>query len=58
VFSGTAAIRPLIACLSHSGDHVFPDIREGQLLKRVKEPCGTLTRAKQRRASTYAFARR
>jgi integrase len=35
-------IRPLIAALPRSGDHLFPDIRERQLLKRVKELCGTL----------------
>lgn len=35
-------IRPLIAALPRSGDHVFPEIRERQLLKRVKELCGTL----------------
>jgi site-specific recombinase XerD len=35
-------IRPLIAALPKQGDHVFPDVRERQLLQRVKELCGTL----------------
>jgi integrase len=48
-------IRPLIAGLSRSGDHVFPDIHERQLLKRVKELCGTLKFAGADKFKLHSF---
>jgi hypothetical protein len=48
-------IRPLIAALPRSGDHVFPEIRERQLLQRVKELCGTLKFAKPDEFKLHSF---
>jgi hypothetical protein len=48
-------IRPLIAALKRIGDHVFPDIRERQLLQRVKELCGTLKFPKADEFKLHSF---
>jgi integrase len=48
-------IRPLIAALPKNGDHVFPEIRERQLLQRVKELCGNLKFAKADGFKLHSF---
>jgi integrase len=48
-------IRPLIAALPKVGDHVFPDIRERQLLKRLKTLCGELKFPKASEFKLHSF---
>jgi integrase len=48
-------IRPLIAALPKSSDHVFPEIRERQLLQRVKELCGELKFPKAKEFKLHSF---
>jgi len=48
-------IRPLIAALDKSGDHVFPDIRERQLLQRVKALCAELKFPKASEFKLHSF---
>jgi len=48
-------IRPLIAALPKNGDQVFPDVHERQLLKRVKELCGTLNLAGAKAFKLHSF---
>ena len=48
-------IRPLIAALGKNGDHVFPDIRERQLLQRVKELCAELKFPKPAEFKLHSF---
>jgi integrase len=48
-------IRPLIAALPKGGDHVFPGIRERQLLQRVKDLCGELKFPKAAEFKLHSF---
>jgi integrase len=48
-------IRPLIAALPKNGDHVFPDIRERQLLQRVKALCEQLKFPKPSEFKLHSF---
>jgi site-specific recombinase XerD len=48
-------IRPLIAALPKNGDRIFPDIRERQLLKRVKELCEQLKFPKASEFKLHSF---
>jgi|GEM_PF-753116 len=48
-------IRQLIADLHRCSDHVFPGIRERQLLKRLKELCATLKFARADKFKLHSF---